>query len=156
MSIHTILSQMEEEFDKRFSKKIKYCICCGYEECDRSTTGCPWYKDRNWTSKSDDDYSDSQINPEEVKQFFRSFATRIVEEAQREEREKIRNKLLYFRHPNGNTKLERLVCEEDKRLIKECGFSALTTLTGTIDAVIKALLSFYSTRTKLQKMKGDL
>lgn len=54
MSIHTILSQMEESFNKEF-------IDWGLEA---------YY----W---------------EPIRKFIRSFATRIVEEAQREERERI-------------------------------------------------------------------
>lgn len=61
----------EKEFDNRFGKKQMYCKCCGNEECDHSTTGCPWYEERNWTINTDG-YCNEQISTLSVKSFIRS------------------------------------------------------------------------------------
>lgn len=40
MNKHQLLQSFREKFCK-----TKVCKCCGYEKCDYSTTGCPWYVD---------------------------------------------------------------------------------------------------------------
>ena len=59
----------------------------------------------------------------------------------KEERERMRRKLISFRHPRKNDKLEQAVKDFDKHLKKDCGFSSLKNLSGTIDTVICVLLA---------------
>lgn len=96
MSIHTILSQMEEEFDNLFlagdkgktswvsENLLKLCsVFVGYSPVHGSTNQTFGNKEAQMVKP----YTD------EIKKFIHSFATRIVEEAQREERERIQQKL---------------------------------------------------------------
>ena len=113
MSIHTILSQMEQSFDKKF------------------TIG----ENGDWLPL---------MKAKSVKQFFRSFAIRIVEEAKREERERI-------------IKLQKEV--EDKKWIDAEHCSCLAYAIDIIenpDSDRIFLASNKSTGTKLQKMKENL
>lgn len=44
---------IEAEFDKEFPK-TKVCRACGQRECERVTTGCPWYQDTFFLNDNDE------------------------------------------------------------------------------------------------------
>lgn len=105
MSIHTILSQMEIDYNNCF---------------------VDWNKTTQFSENA---------TPDEILKFIKTFATRIVEEAQREERERI------FAH---------LVKADKAELLDSANISAFY---NGCNAMLTILQKYIESRTKLQKMK---
>ena len=136
MSIHTILSQMEEEFDNLFlagdkgktswvsENLLKLCsVFVGYSTIHGSTNQTFGNKEAQMIKP----YTD------EIKKFMRSFATRIVEEVGKEliDEWKIQSSEEFW----GRFDEYKLITEFSQKLMQR-------------------VLQTIEQRTKLQKMKG--
>ena len=125
MSIHTILSQEIEKMDSQLEELFNLAGFAILAYLKKEITE----EERNALL---DDWNT------EAQKHYRSFATRIVEEAQREERERI------FAH---------LVKADKAELLDSANISAFY---NGCNAMLTILQKYIESRTKLQKMKGDL
>ena len=134
MSIHTILSQMEEEADKLLEldeSGIHVKPFMNYNNGYHEKNG--WDKEVSLEEMNPDfgcTHDDGYLcehRAHVIKQFFRSFASRIVEEVQKEERERIKKALVVYKCP----------ITDDKK-----SYVSVKDIFKTIDS-----------GTKLQKMK---